>query len=96
MVLSYTGMYDTVKAFDVKVVTSNDSTSVLWYTLKDSKKIYTGENTTDGTYSLKVWTPQITGVGNVQKPSVSLCDEEVVGFEIKGSMYDDLEDSIIQ
>lgn len=29
MVLSYTGMYDTVKAFDVKVVTSNDSTSVL-------------------------------------------------------------------
>lgn len=102
--LSATGMYGTIPAFDVTTVTSNENTTVLRYTMKNTTqngvstpvKIYTSENAKDGSYGLTVWTPTITGVGNPQKPSTNLCDEEGVKYTIKGSMYDDNQDSIIQ
>ena len=102
--LSATGMYGTVSAFDVTTVTSNENTTVLRYTMKNTTqngvstpmKIYTSENAKDGSYGLTVWTPTITGVGNPQKATTNLCDEEGVKYTIKGSMYDDNQDSIIQ
>lgn len=104
-ILSATGMYGTTSAFDVQVVQSDSSTTILRYTMKKTAqngistpmKIYTSENRTDGNETLSVWTPTITGVGNPKKPNTSLCDEKKgLTFKIQGSMYDDNQDSIIQ
>lgn len=104
-ILSATGMYGTVSAFNVSVVQSDNNTTILRYTMKNTTqngisipmKIYTSENRTDGTETLKVWTPTITGVGNATKPNTSLCDQKMgLSFKIQGSMYDDNQDNIIQ
>lgn len=103
-ILSATGMYGTTPAFDVEVVTSNAETTVLKYKMKTTSsngiaspvKIYTSENAIDGAYALTVWTPTIRGFGNPIKPGTDLCDQENISYSIKGSMYDDNQDSIIQ
>lgn len=101
--LSATGMYGSIPAFDVSVVKSDATTTVLRYTMKNTTqngvstpmKIYTNENLKDGKQNLTVWTPTITGAGNVDK-SGNLCSDESLVFSIKGSMYDDNQESIIQ
>ena len=100
-ILSATGMYGTTSAFDMTIVKSDENSTVLRYTMKNTgnnntMKIYTSENAKDGTYGLKVWTPVITGVGNPKKGQKELCDQESLSFKIQGSMYDDNQDSIIQ
>lgn len=103
LVLSATGMYGTKQAFDIEVVESNNSTTVLRYKMKTTTqngvsvplKIYTDEASTDGAKTFKVWTPTITGVGYASK-NINLCDNEDVSYIIDGSMYDDNQDNIIQ
>lgn len=103
-ILSATGMYGTTSAFNVEVVKSNSETTVLKYTMKTTSsngisspvKIYTSEDAVDGAYGLTVWTPTVRGFGNPTKTEADLCDQENVSYSIKGSMYDDNEDSIIQ
>ncbi|MDW0076969.1 hypothetical protein RHK41_19860 [Clostridioides difficile] len=101
--LSATGIYGSQKVFDVTVVSTNADKTVLKYKMKKKSKngveepikIYTGTNTKDGFYSLDVWTPELTGVGST-KSKDKLCDEKNLEFEVKGSMWDDTNDHIVQ
>lgn len=103
-ILSATGMYGTIRAFDPVIVKEDNNEVIVKYRMRNTQhngmstpmKIYTNENTADGKdYKIKVWTPTITGIGSASGKK-DLCDENNFKYEIRGSMYDDTEDSIVQ
>lgn len=104
-VYSATGMFGTEAAFTPTIVTDQDGLVRVTYkmrTITDANgnsvpyRIYTNETAKDGSYDLRIWTPTITGFGHGDKPTLELCDSHSSTYQVKGSMYDDLQDSIIQ
>ena len=101
--LSATGMYGTIQAFDATVIKNTNSEVKIKYTMKTKNvngvnqplKIFTDENSTNGIYSLNVFTPTITGVGTKANSS-DLCDYRKLQYKVQGSMYDDNSDHIVQ
>ena len=97
-ILSSTGYEETTLGLNAtKKVRGN---TVTWtYTVKPSKsvgiketpKIFIPDTTKDGDYTLKIYTPPVAGVGNINKKTYSaLCDRKEVTIKVKGSAMNDL------
>ena len=97
-ILSSTGYEGTTLGLNAtKKVSGN---TVTWtYTVKPSKsvgiketpKIFIPDTTKDGDYTLKIYTPPVAGVGNINKKTYSaLCDRKEVKITVKGSAMNDL------
>lgn len=97
-ILSSTGYEGTTLGLNAtKKVSGN---TVTWtYTVKPSKsvgiketpKIFIPDTTKDGDYTLKIYTPPVSGVGSINKKTYSaLCDRKEVTIKVKGSAMNDL------
>lgn len=54
-------------------------------------RLYVSENTADGTYKAKFFTPATTGLtSRTENSNIILCDEIEIEFEVVGSVHDDL------
>ena len=103
-ILSATGMYGTIQAFDSTVISHTDSKTVIKYTMKNRKngsvnepmKIYIGEDVKDGLQPLTIFTPSLKGVGTTATKENDICSSLTSKFQVKGSMYDDYNDHIVQ
>lgn len=78
---------DNSKAFNVtitpKVSPNTDETG--------DTRLYVNENTADGTYKMKFYTPAIIGLtSRSELENAVLCDEIEIEFKVVGSVYDDL------
>lgn len=103
-VYSASGINGTVQALvPTDPVVNSDGTTTT-YQMRTSvingistpERIYTAETAKDDSYQIQIWTPVITGFGHPDKPTTQLCDSLTTTYTVKGSMYDDLQDSIIQ
>ena len=69
-ILSATGIDKTYQVFESKILEQSDEKVVIEYTLRDTYtmgiktpgRIYISEDTPNGMYSVRAWTPHITGV----------------------------------
>ncbi|MDZ4627216.1 Athe_2463 domain-containing protein [Bacillus cereus] len=111
-ILSVSGVHGTNKGLDVKREGDRGKVSMT-YTIKpkdtlgvkEAPKIYTDQNTKDGTYKLQVFTPEINGIptkarmeGNsLTSVGDMLCDNLTdLKIEVIGSATDDLKTHIVQ
>ena len=80
---------------------TNNSTNVFQVTITphnspntsevNDTRLYVSENTADGMYQAKFFTPAIIGLtSRSDKENTVLCDEIEINFEVVGSVYDDL------
>ena len=98
--MSSTGYsYTTVGLNIVKSIDSSTGNAEWTYTIKPTNtlgvgsepKIYIPYETKDGEYTLKIYTPPISGASSVNKKKYSaLCDRKEVKFTVKGSAMNDL------
>ena len=83
-------------AFNSTIVKNTNSEVTVKYTMKtkntsglaEPTRIYVGEDTKDGEYSIRVYTPVQSGVGTVTNKA-KLCDSLLLKYKVQGSMYDD-------
>ena len=97
-ILSSTGYEGTTLGLNATKKVSGNTTT--WtYTVKSANslgikevaKIFIPETAKDGDYNLKIYTPPVSGVGNINKKTYSaLCDRKEVTIKVKGSAMDDL------
>lgn len=74
-ILSASGTHGTLPKFEARVVRSTPSTVTIEYTLRDGNtmgipapgRIYIAEDTPDGMYKVRAWTPTINGVPTKNK-----------------------------
>ena len=101
-IYSGSGIYNTKKAFNSEIITQNDNEMYIKYTItgnntfgiKTTSKIFVGENTKDGLYQLKIFTPAITG--NPSGVKNEMVATKIVNIRVQGSMLDDVNTHITQ
>jgi hypothetical protein len=98
-ILSATGYSGTQKVLDVVANKSNVENATWTYSLsqynsiysgKTAGKIYVPENMKDGSYTISIFTPPMTGVTHPSKGSSVLCARKTINVQVLGSNVDDL------